>query len=85
MSDSTQIMVSIHDKMAEVYRAPIVFKNEAVAIRTFSEYCNDKNQDANRFPDDFEIVLVGYWHDDTGIVEYTDLKVLAQAKEWINE
>jgi hypothetical protein len=59
-------MYSVFDKKAQIYGTPFVTANENLALRSFSRVANDPTHDICLFPDDFTLVYLGEFDEDTG-------------------
>lgn len=59
---------AIKDNLAEVFLTPILFNNENVAIRWFSEVVNSKEENRTIYnnPGDYELWKIGVFNDQTG-------------------
>lgn len=58
-----KVLVSVYDKVANIYSAPMVEPNIDVAQRNF-KFGVRQNQMIMANPDDFELVLVGTFQDE---------------------
>ena len=59
-------MFSIQDTKAQTFNPPFYQKNHAEAIRTFSKICNDDTSMLSQFPEDFILLHLGAFDDETG-------------------
>ena len=77
------VIVSVKDSAAQAFGRPIFVPSNAVAIRSFRDEVNrkDSTDDLSRHPDDFELYEVGVFDDATGIIEVTEPRLLARAKD----
>lgn len=57
-----KVLISVYDKLAGIYSAPIVEPNVDVAIRNFVMGIRN-NQMIMSNPDDFHLVIVGFFND----------------------
>lgn len=60
------LMVSIHDKKADIYNTPFTVRTFGEAERALRTLCADKTTTPGLYPEDFEIVRIGTWNPDTG-------------------
>jgi len=69
---SDKVLVSVFDKVANMYSPVMVEVNKESAIRNFKIGAK-QNAQISACPEDYELRLVGFWDDETGkIVGYTD-------------
>lgn len=64
---SKKVLVSVYDKVANLYFPIITEINLEVAIRNFREGAR-KNPQIGAYPSDYELHHVGYFDDETGQV-----------------
>lgn len=78
-----QHIVSVKDLAAQAFGRPIFVPAPAVAIRSFRDEVNrkDSTDDLSRHPDDFELYEVGVFDDATGIIQVSEPRLLARAKD----
>lgn len=77
-----KIMVAIHDTKAEIYETPAPIKNRAIAIRSFSEMCKDKNSNLAKFPQDYNLEIIGAFDEEEGKLIGTKPEVIAKATDY---
>lgn len=79
------ILVSVLDKKAEAFGPVFTSRNTAIATRDFSQACNDKQSNINKFPEDYCLVLLGEFNEEKGII--TPLKkgnkILCEATQFV--
>ncbi|MBS6276025.1 MAG: hypothetical protein KH423_07470 [Actinomycetaceae bacterium] len=69
---SDKVLVSVFDKVANLYSPVMVEVNKESAIRNFKIGAK-QNAQISACPGDYELRLVGFWDDETGkIVGYSD-------------
>ncbi|AXL14764.1 nonstructural protein [Microviridae sp.] len=56
---------TIYDQKAHAYITPFFLPEEAMAIRTFGDCCNDKSHQFGRHPEDYTLFNIGAWADNT--------------------
>lgn len=72
-------IVCIEDKEAKLYNEPKVITNKVQAMRDFIEMCNDDKYPFKKYPEQFRLVKLGVFDDETG--EFLNEKeVLLEAK-----
>lgn len=80
---SDKVLVSVFDKVANLYSPVMVEVNKESAIRNFKIGAK-QNAQISACPDDYELHLIGFWDDETGkVVGYSDDNpvLLFQAKD----
>lgn len=58
------------------YLSPTVDQNEASAVRNFSHAVKSSSGVLNTHPEDFSLILIGYFDSDTGVITSCDHLVL---------
>lgn len=59
-------LFSIYDTKAEAYMTPFYLANKNMAIRVFSDCCNDPNHQFGRHPEDYILFSLGEFNAQTG-------------------
>jgi hypothetical protein len=78
MKMSKQDLYSIQDKTAKMYNRPLMIINKGKAIQVFAQMVNDKEQgDINKWPEQFNLVLIGYFDDEIGKIESIEPQIIA--------
>ena len=80
---SDKVLVSVFDKVANLYSPVMVEVNKESAIRNFKIGAK-QNAQISACPEDYELRLIGFWDDETGkVVGYSDDNsvLLFQAKD----
>lgn len=54
-------LYAVRDIKADCYTALHPCANDAIAKRSFLEACNDPNSQLVRYPEDYQLYLVGSW------------------------
>ncbi|QXP08213.1 MAG: nonstructural protein [Arizlama microvirus] len=77
-------LYAIHDKRAETYYNVMAMPTDAHAVRSFTQEVNREAPEnmLNQYPDDFQIVKVGTFDEETGEItpEHTMLMEASAAK-----
>lgn len=71
-------LFAVHDVAAEAFMAPHSFPTTAMAIRAFSQACEDSSTQFHQTPSDYTLFQIGEFSDETG--EVTPCTPLAVAK-----
>jgi len=59
---------SVYDSKAETYTPPFFQHREAMAIRTFTDCCNDKGHTFGMHPEDYTLFELGEYDDNNGSI-----------------
>lgn len=57
---------TVYDRKAEKYTTPIFQHNDHVAVRSFTAAVAQEGNDFNRFAEDYSLMKVGEFDDETG-------------------
>lgn len=60
---------SVYDHKVMAFSAPMFFRTEGEAIRSFTDAVRDKNTTFYKYPSDFSFHELGTWSDETGLFE----------------
>lgn len=60
-------MYSVFDSKAAVYLQPFCCRAEGEAVRMFRTSCLDKSHQFGQFPQDYTLVYVGAYDDNSGV------------------
>lgn len=71
-----QFLYAVHDIKAGNYYPPLVAANAMVAARDFQTRVREENSLLNKFPEDFDLVEVGVWDMETGIITPTQAPIV---------
>lgn len=69
-------LYSIYDMKTRVFSPPMLYHNDAHAMRDLSRELEKEQSMVAKFPHDFEIRSVGSWNDSTGEIEQTEIPVV---------
>ena len=77
------ILISVKDRAIEAFQAIATVRAEGEAIRSFQDAINNpQNKQLNDHPDDFDLYVIGYFDDQTGLLERLDTpRKLADGKQ----
>jgi len=70
---------SVFDIKAAVYGTPFFMGNDRIASRAFADLVNDQSTMANKHPGDFVLYSIGYFNDETGVLETEKPAVIVTA------
>lgn len=65
---SVKFLVSVFDRKAQVYGAPVMARTLGDSERQFQDLLSDKDSFPGKHPEDFDLVLVGKFDEDSGVV-----------------
>jgi len=70
-----KVIFSIYDQVTKVYSTPFFCANSAHGQRLFRNAVNDPNSEIKQNPQDYSLVELGRFDDETGAIEYTPLNM----------
>lgn len=70
-----QSMYAVYDLKAESFSQPFFAVNDAVASRIFVDGVRDPEVPVGRNPGDYQLMRVGVWNQDKGLVAGTDAPI----------
>lgn len=65
------MLFAVHDSKTEAFMPPFVASTPGEAERNFRNACSDPESTLHKFPQDFNLYLVGSWNNQAGLVEAT--------------
>lgn len=74
---------SIQDSKSQTFNPPFYQKNTGEAIRTFTKLVNDPQSVLNQFPEDFILVRLGKFCDDSGEIIPDTQAIIGTASQYI--
>lgn len=78
-------MYQLRDKVAMCLVGPILLeRNDAPAVRSFYLGCEDAQSNLSKFPADYELVCLGEYDDEVGILEPA-LTVVATGLDYLKD
>ena len=75
-------LYSVYDKKANTTLGVFESTNDLVAIRDFSQICNNKDSQIAKFADDYQLMCLGEINTETAVIA-PDVRVIAQATEYV--
>lgn len=69
-------MFSIRDGAVGAFQPPFCMRSNAEAVRMFTDLCNNPEQMMNKYPEDYELWLVGDFDDNNGDMVVVKEKVI---------
>lgn len=75
-------LYSIRDNKTDVFGTPFTSHNNGSAIRTFGDVAADPQTNINKHPEDFVLIRVGSWDDDSGQATYEPHITLSHATDF---
>lgn len=78
-------MYAVKDIKSEMFSTPHFLSSDGVAIRSFSQACEDPQTDLNKFPSDFSLYHIGLFNVETGFIEPVQPKQIANASEFVQK
>lgn len=74
---------SVFDVKSDTYSAPFWKSTVGQALRDFADVANDKNSTIGRHPEDFKLVQLGEFNDETGMLTFTSIHSLGFATDHV--
>lgn len=62
------ILFSIYDTRAEIFNPPFAIPTQGQAIRDFGDLVKDPQSRISKHPDDYKLVKLGVFDDNTGVI-----------------
>lgn len=63
---------TVYDSKTQVFRAPFHMRNEGEALRAWQSIANDENSEIGKYPEDFSLLEIGEYDDETGQFDQTE-------------
>ena len=82
---NTMKLYSVRDLKGDYYISPFAMRNNAEAVRAFGDQIRNDNAILHFHPADFDLVLVGEFDVNTGVVSVLDHVVLANGLDFVSE
>lgn len=74
-------MYSIFDIKAQWYMSPTTIRNDEEAKRMFGDLAADERLEIGKHPEDFLLVRVGTFNNETGQLEGTEPTIIAKGEK----
>lgn len=75
---------SVYDSKAQAYLPMFTVRSHGEAVRQFTDLANNKQTAVNKYPEDFSLMELGSFDDNTGTIDALDApKNLGLAREYI--
>ncbi len=72
---------TIYDAAAVVYMRPFFAQADGQAKRSFADLVTDATHDCGKHPEDYSLVRIGRYDDQTGVLDKEDIEVLSMGLE----
>jgi hypothetical protein len=76
-------MYAVYDVKAQMYSHPHFLQSDGVAIRSFSQVCEDENSQFNKYPSDFSLYFIGSFDVESGEVIPDVPRQICNASEFV--
>lgn len=76
---------AVFDSKAGTYTPPFFQHQEAMAIRTFGDCCNDTGHTFGKHPEDYTLFNLGIYDDTTGTITQDHIKSVATGNTLLNQ
>lgn len=70
---------SVFDHKAKAFAQPWFQLTDGLAIRAFTEACNDAQTNLNKYPEDFVLYCVGTFDETTGTITADQIEPMVRA------
>ncbi len=74
---------SIYDTASATYQKPIFSRADGEIMREFQNICVDKEHPCGQHPEDYSLIRIGNFNDQTGLVINEDNECLATGLEMV--
>ena len=75
---------AVYDKKAKNDLGIFTMPNDLVAMRDFSQACNNEQSQIKKFPEDFALMCLGTIDTETMTIQ-SNPKIIAEAKDYVNK
>lgn len=63
------ILFAVYDAKAETFSAPYTIPKVELALRAFGEMVQDEETDIGKYPEDYQLLMLGEYDTDSGMIE----------------
>lgn len=74
---------AVYDKKAELYDTPFMVRSLADAVRGFQQAAKNEQSNIYNYPEDFKLVHLGTFNNQTGEIKTTKEQTLIEAKSLV--
>lgn len=74
-------LYTVFDKKASFYVNPFCARSEGEAIRMIEQALRDPNTSIHQHPEDFQLVHIGSFDDNTSEIQYSPPHIIAEAAD----
>ena len=78
-------LYSVKDTVAGVWIAPLAMRTRGEALRWFADMANNPKSQFGAHPADYDLFYVGYFDDNTGVIEMDAQMKLATASDLVQQ
>ena len=78
-------MYTVLDKAVQAFNAPLCFRSEGEALRSFADAVNDPRSMIGKYKTDYAWCFIGFYDDNTGQCESVPVQVVADASTIQNQ
>lgn len=76
---------AIFDIKADVFNVPFFFTTNGQAVRAFQDLAQDPQSTVSKHPEDYKLVRLGSYDDETGVLEPCTQESLGFAFEYVRQ
>lgn len=77
-------VVAVRDRAVDGFAAPFFVPSEGVAIRSFADEVNRAGSPINAHPEDYDLFVLGLWHDQDARFECASPRQIAIGKSLLS-
>lgn len=71
-----KVVCSVFDSKAQLFSTPFVSHSRITAVRDFEGAVRDSGGGINKFPQDYQLYLIGNWNEESGFISALDVPEL---------
>ena len=76
---------AVFDIKSNLFSSPHHLQSNGVAIRSFSQACEDQQTEFNKFPEDYSLYHLGSFDIESGLLDPETPKQIANASEFVTK
>lgn len=79
-------LYQLYDRKAQAVSGPImIYKRDAAAVRLFHSVLSDTRTEPGRYPEDFELRLIGEQNEYTAQLTALEPQIIATGTQWVEQ
>lgn len=68
-ADRSHVVCAVRDAQMDAFMQPFFVQSVGVAARSFADEVNRPESPMNAHPEDYELFVIGYYFEDTGVID----------------